>query len=460
MIDSGAERSILPQSLVPQSIIFPDNTKLVNVSGNPIHTYGHCLASIGVKALRREFKVQFILTDTKPILGADFLTQYGLHLDMRNKRLIDPLTNISSGLTKANGTDDGVKVSEVEQTDDFLVSEFPDLLKAPDYSSLPYNSENIHHIITSGPPVFSKPRPLPPDKYQIAKTEFDHLLSLGIVRPSSSPWASPLHMVKKSDGSWRPCGDYRRLNAVTVPDRYAIPNIETIHHKLSNSTIYSRLDLVKAYHFVPVNKEDVSKTAICTPFGTFEYVRMPFGLRNAANTFQRFIDDTVRGLPFVVTYIDDLLIYSETVDQHKDHLRQVLRQLQKAGLCLNKQKTSLFQSSINFLGFQFSKNGIKPLPDKVQALVDLSPPNDSKCLQRYLGMFGFYQRCIPKYSKIAYDLRHLLRKGNFEWTPEHQSAFDKLKTTLKDAVELSYALSCPPILSAVLLRPIVDYSLV
>ena len=149
-------------------------------------------------------------------------------------------------------------------------------------------------------------------------------------------------MVKKSDGSWRPCGDYRRLNAVTVPDRYAIPNIETIHHKLSNSTIYSRLDLVKAYHFVPVNKEDVSKTAICTPFGTFEYVRMPFGLRNAANTFQRFIDDTVRGLPFVVTYIDNLLIYSETVDQHKDHLRQVFRQLQKAGLCLNKQKTSLF----------------------------------------------------------------------------------------------------------------------
>ena len=152
----------------------------------------------------------------------------------------------------------------------------------------------------------------------------------------------------------------------------------------------------------------MSKTAICTPFGTFEYVRMPFGLRNAANTFQRFIDDTVRGLPFVVTYIDDLLIYSETVDQHKDHLRQVLRQLQKAGLCLNKQKTSLFQSSINFLGFQFSKNGIKPLPDKVQALVDLSPPNDSKCLQRYLGMFGFYQRCIPKYSEIAYDLCHLL----------------------------------------------------
>ena len=189
---------------------------------------------------------------------------------------------------------------------------------------------------------------------------------------------------------------------------------------------------------MPVNKEDVSKTAICTPFGTFEYVRMPFGLRNAANTFQRFIDDTVRGLPFVVTYIDDLLIYSETIDQHKDHLRQVLRQLQKAGLCLNKQKTSLFQSSINFLGFQFSKNGIKPLPDKVQALVDLSPPNDSKCLQRYLGMFGFYQRCIPKYSEIVYDLHHLLRKGNFEWTPEHQSAFDKLKTALKDAVELSY----------------------
>ena len=118
----------------------------------------------------------------------------------------------------------------------------------------------------------------------IGKAEFLKLLELNIIRLSSSPWASPLHIVKKLDGSWRPCGDYRSLNNITIPDRYPIPNLQSFHHKLEGAVIFSKIDLVKAYHFIPVAPEDVEETAICTPFGSFKYIRMPFGLRNSACT--------------------------------------------------------------------------------------------------------------------------------------------------------------------------------
>jgi len=440
MIDSGAERSILPVSLVPSSVIFPDDTKLVTVTGNSIDTYGHCVANVEVKSLRRDFKVTFIVAKTKAILGADFLTKYGLHLDMRNRLLIDPLTTVSANLSFANAKEIGIRVSSAGNIKSFIADFFPDVLKAPDYSCLPLKIKEVHKIETQGQPVFSRPRPLSPDKLETAKKEFDALLKLGIVRPSNSPWASPLHMVKKADGSWRPCGDYRLLNARTVPDRYAIPNLQSIHFKLQGSKVYSRLDLVKAYHFIPVQEEDVKKTAICTPFGTYEYLRMPFGLRNAANSFQRFIDDVVRGLPYVVTYIDDLLIFSNSREEHEEHLKEVLTRFNEVGLKINHKKTALFQTSIDFLGFNFCAEGIKPLEERVSSLLKLPAPTDSKCLLRYLGMFGFYQRCIPRYTEIVQPLREALRLPKLIWNHDLETAFGNLKDALCNAVRLCYPL--------------------
>ncbi len=300
---------MIPLSLVPPSLIFPSSTLLKSVDGKPIQTFGHCSTMIGVKTLRRAYKVDFIITNTKPILGADFLIKTGLQLDMKHRRLRDPLANISATLTTGKEGSVGIRVAEATDQHDFIKKNCPSILCPPDYSEIPRDMDTFHKIETSGPPVFSKPRPLDPKKLEVAKNEFENLMKLGIVRPSSSPWSSPLHMVKKSDGTWRPCGDYRRLNAMTTPDRYSIPNIQTIHYKLRGSQIFSRLDLVKAYHFVPMAHEDIEKTAICTPFGTYEYIRMPFGLRNAANSFQRFIDNILRGFSFVVSYIDDLLIF-------------------------------------------------------------------------------------------------------------------------------------------------------
>jgi hypothetical protein len=164
-----------------------------------------------------------------------------------------------------------------------------------------------HHIETVGRPVSAKYRRLDAEKLAAAKAEFQEMERQGIVRRSDSSWASPLHMVKKSDGSWRPCGDFRRLNVQTQPDRYTCPNIGDLTARLAGCRVFSKLDLRKGYHQVPVRPADVKKTAIITPFGLFEFLRMPFGLRNAGQTFQRMMDNVLAGMECAFVYLDDVL---------------------------------------------------------------------------------------------------------------------------------------------------------
>ena len=323
-----------------------------------------------------------------------------------------------------------------------LLTEFADVLNAE--GRLPPSTHGVeHHIITDGRPVTAKFRRLDNVKLAAAKEEFHRLEKEGIIRRSNSDWASPLHMVQKTDGSWRPCGDYRRLNLLTEPDCYPLPNMADITSSLAGATVFSKLDLKKGYHQIPVHPSHIKKTAIITPFGLFEFVRMPFGLKNAGMSFQRFIDKVLAGLPFVLVYLDDILVASPDRLSHAVHLRRVLERLRDNGLVLNRAKCEFFRSEVEFLGLKVTAGGVAPLPDQLAAVRDFPQPNTVKELQAFLGAVNFYRRFIPAAAKILLPLTCILKGGKkgsevLELLPPMVQAFTAIKTALMQSVCLAF----------------------
>lgn len=264
-----------------------------------------------------------------------------------------------------------------------------------------------HHIVTKVAPVFTRPRRLAPRRLKIAKNDFQHMHELGFITPSSSFLSSVLHMAPKKNGDWRPCGDCRSLNKRTLPDRYPIPHIQDFGGIQQGEKVFSKVDLIKAFYQIPLKPADISKTTGITPFGLFEFWRMPFGLRNAAEIFKRLVDTVLLGLSFTFTYIDDYsLEFSNTPEEHAEHLQQLFLRFQEHGLVVNPTKCEFCVNELEFLGQQVDDRRIQPLPENVAVIRSFPQPPTAKKLRKALGLVTFYRRFIPR---CARNLRALLR---------------------------------------------------
>lgn len=511
LVDSGADVSVWPANRRDREHPSHEIT-LTAANQTNIDTFGTKNIRIDLGLGNDAITHSFIVANVShPILGADFLYDRDLLIDLRRARLVDnktgkqvflktlsdptlikrtpwnlsavhnaipvlsksPALNINATPFKPSNaneitgtrqpTNTNEKTGTPRPTDRYekLLSRFPDIAN-PDFKTRKLKHNVVHRIITDGRPVHSRFRRLNPAKLEAAKKEFATMESLGLARRSNSEWSSALTVVPKPGGRIRACGDYRQLNAITVPDKYPIPHIEDFNQQIGNAKIFSVIDAVRAYNQIPVAKEDIAKTAVTTPFGLFEFPWMPFGLRNAGQTFQRFIDQVIQGLPFVYAYLDDILIFSATEREHENHLRQLFERLNEYGVIINPAKSQFGKTKVDFLSFEISANGITPSNEKTQVFASYTKPTDVKGLLRFLGAVNFYRRLLPKAAETQEPLYDLLAKhkklnsNKYEntavlaWDAITTEAFAKTRPLHLE--KMSFPLSISPILPPALIR--------
>ncbi|KAJ9556736.1 hypothetical protein OSB04_011350 [Centaurea solstitialis] len=322
-----------------------------------------------------------------------------------------------------------------------VVNEFPDVFPE-DLPGLPPDRQIEFGIdlVPGAAPIARAPYRLAPPELQELSEQLQELSGKGFIRPSSSPWGAPILFVKKKDGSHRMCIDYRGLNKVTIKNRYPLPRIDDLFDQLQGASWFSKIDLRSGYHQLKVKEADVHKTAFRTRYGHFEFPVMPFGLTNAPAAFMDLMNRVCRPMldRSVIVFIDDILIYSKTKEEHVMHLREVLEVLRRERLYAKFSKCAFWLEEVQFLGHIINREGIKVDPAKIEAVMNWEIPKAPTEIRSFLGLAGYYRRFIQDFSKIAVPLTRLTKKSEpYVWGSEQQMAFDTLRQKLCEAPVLT-----------------------
>ncbi|KAL4319491.1 hypothetical protein GQ457_18G008410 [Hibiscus cannabinus] len=294
-------------------------------------------------------------------------------------------------------------------------------------------SDHAIHLFPHAQPVNVRPYRYPHFQKSKVERQIQQLLAHQLISPSNSPFSSLVILVKKKDGTWRFCVDYRALNVVTVKDKFSIPTADELFDELGHARFFSKLDLLAGYHQIRVQAADVPKTAFRTHEGHYEFLVMPFGLTNAPSTFQATMTDLFKPFlsKFVLIFLDDILVYSDDWQDHLRHVRLVLQLLRENGFVAKRSKCDFDRESIDYLGHIVSSKGLAVDPAKVAAIQSWPTPSNIKSVRGFLGITGYYRRFIQGFASLAAPLSDLLKKGEpFVWTAAVQFAMQELKDRL------------------------------
>jgi hypothetical protein len=450
LFDSGATHSFMNQSTqvnLGLNVLRVKNEYKIATPGGKISS-NTLVKSVPLQLGSKVFQTNLLtlgLDGIDVILGMDWMTHHKVTLDIAERRIEITSPGVGAStlyLPLRESMDPSAYVSiatnleEIPVVCDYLDVFLDDLLGMPP-------DRDIEFVIELQPgmaPISKRAYRMPPKELAELKTQLQELLDKGFIRSSSSPWGCLALFVKKKDGSLRLCVDYRPLNAVTIKNKYPLPRIDVLFDQLAGAKVFSKTDLRSGYHQIKIRPCAIPKTAFSTRYGLYEYLVMSFGLTNAPAYFMYLMNSVFMTEldKFVVVFIDDILVYSKSEEEHAEHLRIVLQHLRDHKLYAKFSKCEFWLDSIKFLGHTISSEGISVDPSKVQEVMDWKPPKSVHQIRSFLGLARYYRRFVPDFSRIAKPMTELLKEGvKFVWDEKCENAFQTLKQYLTSAPVLA-----------------------